>query len=193
MKASLYILALTNKPYSTNGGSTISSHNQPSPNIGPRNGTILPTPQSIGHPLLWPLIPFPHPNNVESPNTRPVTLDAVPNSYNGTTKTMTYVQCAATLKTTTTFSFAHIFVHNSCGTSRSPTWNWPQIHTHRPQPHTPSHHRSPIMALSNRPPNTTTSTSSHSTANHWLVRIPSHTNFYQLEKIPRNILPLHKS
>ena len=119
-KASPYTSDLTNKLASTNNGSTTSLHNPPSLNIGPRNGTTLPMPQSTGRPSHQLSNPFPHLNNVESPNTRPVTSDAVPNFYNGTIKTTTYVQCATTRKTTTTSSFAHILVRNSPGTSHFP-------------------------------------------------------------------------
>ena len=72
------------------------------------------------------------------------------------------------------------------------TRNQPQIHTHRSPPHTSSHYCSSIMALPHHFPNITTSASSRPTANHWMVRIPTWTNFHQLAKTPSNLLPLHK-
>ena len=72
------------------------------------------------------------------------------------------------------------------------TRNRSQIHTHRPQSHTPPTHCASIMALSHCSPNITTSASSRPTANHWMVRLSTRTNFHQLAKTPSNLLPLHK-
>ena len=73
-------------------------HNPPSPNTGPKSGTILSTPPSTGLPLPMLLHPYPQLNKEEYPNTPPVTLDVAPNSSNGNTRRTTPVPCATTQK-----------------------------------------------------------------------------------------------